>query len=176
MKLLSGDSRIPVAIVLLVVASVFFAGCPTQTAGQKAATVTSSPDGNTGQDLQVSAVTSAETTSTPIPVGTVNDLLPSPTDALPRQNEVTIDVGEKDYLGTIPVIFQGGRGQIHVKKIDVTVYRGDGQVRTAAIGVNKSDIAEIEGTKQTDRVVVYVSFDNGDRMKTNDELSDYRTR
>ena len=33
-----------------------------------------------------------------------------------------------------------------------------------------------EGTKQTDRVVVYITFDNGDYKKTNDELRSYRTR
>jgi hypothetical protein len=105
-----------------------------------------------------------------------DNLVPSPTDALPSQNVVTVDIGEKDYLGRIPVIFQGGMGQIHVKKIDVTVYRADGQTRTATIGIKKGDMAEIEGTKQTDRVVVYITFDNGDYKKTNDVLSSYRTR
>jgi hypothetical protein len=89
---------------------------------------------------------------------------------------VMADVGEKDYLGNIPVIFQGGMGQIHVKKIDVTLYRADGQVKTVSMGIKKGDQVELEGTKQTDRVVVYVSMDNGDRYKINDVLSPYRTR
>jgi hypothetical protein len=38
---------------------------------------------------------------------------------LPSEKLVFVDVSEKDYLGKIPVIFQGGKGQIHVKKIDV---------------------------------------------------------
>ena len=86
------------------------------------------------------------------------------------------DVGEKDYLGNIPVIFQGGMGQIHVKKIDVTLYRSDGQVKTATLGTNKGDQVELEGTKQTDRVVVRVSMDNGQSYTIKDQMSAYRTR
>ena len=104
------------------------------------------------------------------------NLAVSPTDALPEYNMVKVDVSEKDYLGNIPVIFQGGMGQIHVKKVDVTLYRSDGQVKTATIGIKKGDQVELEGTKQTDRVVVTVSFDNGQRYTTNDVLSPYRTR
>jgi hypothetical protein len=89
---------------------------------------------------------------------------------------VTVSVGEKDYAGKIPVEFNGGTGQIHVKKIDVTLYRADGEVKTATIPPNKGDSVELEGTRQTDRVVVYITFDNGDYKKTNDELRSYRTR
>jgi ABC-type glycerol-3-phosphate transport system substrate-binding protein len=109
-------------------------------------------------------------------LSSVPDLVPAPTDALPADYEVTIDVGEKDYLATIPVIFQGGKGQIHVTRIDVTFTRSDGQVKTTTIGKNKGDMIELEGTKQTDRVEVWVSMNNGQRYKTNDVLSPYRTR
>jgi len=106
----------------------------------------------------------------------VNTMAPSPTDTVPGDYGVTIDVGEKDYLGTIPVIFQGGKGQIHVTKIDVTLTRSDGVVKTAVIGIKKGDQVELEGTKQTDRVEVWVNMNNGQRYKTNDVLSPYRTR
>jgi hypothetical protein len=102
--------------------------------------------------------------------------VPSATDVIPDQNAVRVDVGEKDYLGSIPVIFQGGMGQIHVKKIEVTLYRSDGQVQNAVVGINKGDEADLQGTKQNDRVVVYITFDNGQRLKTNDVISAYRTR
>ena len=122
------------------------------------------------------------TTAAPAPGGSgttasaQDNLVPTSTDAIPSQNMVTVDVGEKDYLGVIPVTFQGGMGQIHVKRIDVTVYCADGQTRTATVGNKKGDMAEIQGTRQTDRVVVYITFDNGTRLKTNDVLSPYRTR
>src|SRR5665647_3105719 len=35
-----------------------------------------------------------------------------PTDVLPGFNMVTVDVGEKDDLGIIPVTFQGGSGTV----------------------------------------------------------------
>jgi hypothetical protein len=103
-------------------------------------------------------------------------LVTSPTDALPEYNRVTVDIGEKDYLGYIPVIFQGGPGQIHVKKIEVILYRSDGMVKTATIGTNKGAIVELEGTRQDDRVVVYVSMDNGGRYTISDVIRSYRTR
>jgi hypothetical protein len=103
-------------------------------------------------------------------------MVTSPTDPIPPEYLVILDVGEKDYLGKIPVIFQGGRGQIHVTRIDVTLTRSDGQVKTDIIGTKKGDERELEGTKQTDRVEVWVSMNNGQRYKTNDVLSPYRTR
>jgi hypothetical protein len=107
----------------------------------------------------------------------------APTDAIPAYNLVTIDVGEKDYLGIIPVIFQGGLGQIHVKNIDVKLTRIDGTVQTASLGIKKGDEVDLQGTRgsgslrgQSDRVEVWVTMDNGQIYKTNDELSEYRTR
>jgi hypothetical protein len=148
--------RYTISILLLVSLAVILAGC-------------------TGvQNIPGIAPSGSGTGSSPAPA--TNNLVPSPTDVLPAQNTVTVDVGEKDYLGSIPVIFQGGMGQIHVKKIEVTLYRSDGQTRTATIIPTKGSEADLEGTKQTDRVVVYISFDNGDRMKVTDVQSPYRTR
>jgi hypothetical protein len=136
--------------------------------------------------LIVSIITAGCTGSpgTPAPSGSgaasgtaaVDKLAVSPTDAVPGQNMVSVIVKEKDYAAKIPVEFDGGMGQIHVKKVDVTVYRADGQERTATISPKRGESVELEGTKQTDRVVVYVTFDNGTRLKTNDVLSPYRTR
>ncbi len=106
-----------------------------------------------------------------------------PTDVIPSYNMVTVDVGEKDYLGKIPVIFQGGIGMIHVKKIDAKLTRADGTVQTATIGIKKGDQIELDGTRgegplrgPIDRIEVWVTMDNGLIYKTNDELREYRTR
>ena len=148
-------------LVFLICTAVVLAGCT----GSPATPATASP------------ATAAPAGSTAFPTATASDnLVPSPTDTLPSQNVVSVKVKEKDYAGKIPVEFDGGMGQIHVKKIDVTVYRADGEVKTASLMPNKGNSVEIEGTKQTDRVVVYITFDNGDYKKTNDELSPYRTR
>jgi hypothetical protein len=148
--------RYTISILLLVSLAVILAGC-------------------TGvQNIPGVAPSGSTTTTSQSPAA--NNLVPSPTDALPAQNAITVTVKEKDYLGNIDVVFGGGMGQIHVKKIDVTLYRADGQVKSASIGTKKEDHVELEGTKQTDRVVVYASFDNGDRMKVTDVQSPYRTR
>lgn len=104
------------------------------------------------------------------------NLVPGPTDAVPEYNAVIVDVGEKDYLGNIPVIFQGGMGQIHVTKIDVKLTRADGQIRTLSLGNKKGDEVELQGTKQTDRIEVTVTMDNGQSYKIIDALREYRTR
>lgn len=123
-----------------------------------------------GPQAGVPADTPAQTASAQ------DNLVPSPTDALPSQNFVTVTVKEKDYAAKIPMEFDGGIGQIHVKKIDVTAYLANGETRTATIPPNKGASVEIDGTRQTDRVVVYITFDNGDYKKTNDVLSPYRSR
>jgi hypothetical protein len=149
------QSRFTIPVIVILCAALCFAGC-------------------TGTQSTTGSTTSSGVSSGAAASG--SNLVTSPTDAIPSQNTVTVDVGEKDYLGVIPVIFQGGMGQIHVKKIEATLYRSDGQSKTVTIGTNKGDEVELEGTKQTDRVVVYITFDNGQTLKTNDVESPYRTR
>jgi hypothetical protein len=110
-------------------------------------------------------------------------LSPGPTDVLPDYNAVTVDIGEKEYDGKIPVTFQGGMGQIHVKKIEAKLTRTDGTTEAKTIGANKGDSAELQGTRgepglrgQPDRVEVFVTMDNGHTYKVADVLREYRTR
>ena len=148
--------RVTFSIIILICAALAIAGC-TGTQNTSAAPAAGSGTGSSGS----SAV----------------NMVVSPTDAVPDYNFVMADVGEKDYLGNIPVIFQGGMGQIHVKKIDVTLYRSDGASPiTTTMGIKKGDQVELAGTKQTDRVVVRVSMDNGQSYTINDVMSPYRTR
>lgn len=105
-----------------------------------------------------------------------NNLIVSPTSVVPVTNQVSVIVQEKEYSGNIPVVFDGGKGQFLVKSVAVTLYRADGQVITRPLGIKKGDLVNLEGTKQTDRVVVYVSELNGETYKVTDVLSPYRTR
>jgi len=143
-------------VAAVIGACIAFAGCTGTQPSSGTAATTTSPGTGSGSD-PVSLVT-------------------QPTDAIPSYNAVTVAVGEKDYLGSVPVIFQGGFGQIHVAKITATIYRADGQVIAANIGSNKSDDANLQGTKQTDRVTVDVTMDNGQTYRVADQLSAYRTR
>lgn len=103
------------------------------------------------------------------------DLVPSPTDSIIEANKVNVNI-EKDYLGMVIVTFQGGSGLKQVNKIDVTLNRADGQVKTADVGIRVDDTATLEGTKNTDRVMVYVSMKDGKRYKIIDTLVPYRAR
>jgi hypothetical protein len=106
-----------------------------------------------------------------------------PTDVLPDYNDVTIDVLEKDYLGIIPVIFQGGKGMNSVKKVDIKLTRADGTTETATVGTKKGDEVELQGTRGSgsargpiDRVEVWVSVNTGQTYKVVDVLREYRSR
>jgi len=153
--------KIVISLILLICAAIAFAGC-TSPSGSTATPAGSGPSGTTS--------------------GT-SSLVTQPTDAIPDYNTVTVDVGEKDYMGKIPVIFQGGKGQISVKKIDVKLTRTDGSTQTATVGLKKGDEADLDGTKgtgflngQPDRVEVWVTMNNGQTYKVADVIREYRTR
>jgi hypothetical protein len=102
---------------------------------------------------------------------------------LPSQNTVTVDVGEKDYLGIITVTFQGGLGMNSIKKVDITLTRADGSIETATVGTKKGDEVDLQGTRgtgsergQTDRVEVWVTTNEVQRYKIVDVLREYRSR
>jgi hypothetical protein len=145
------------AVLIILCTAIAFAGCSSTPSVPALSPGSVTSGGNSG------------------PTSSGGNLVPTPTDTVPDYDMVKVDVGEKDYLGVIPVIFQGGLGQIHVQKIEVFLYRDDGQQQSATIAANKGAEADLQGTRQTDRVVVYVTL-NGVRYKTNDVLSPYRTR
>jgi hypothetical protein len=147
-------------VILLICLAIGLAGC------------TGMP--NTPATQPASAGTAAATQASSAPAQ--NNLVVSPTDVVPVNNAVTVYVQEKVYDGTIPVVMGGGKGQILVKSARVVLYRSDGQVINQLLGINKDDTTRLQGTKQTDRVVVYVSEVNGQEYKVVDVLSEYRTR
>jgi PBP1b-binding outer membrane lipoprotein LpoB len=148
-------TRIALFALFLVCMAVAFAGCSGTQAPAPAA-----PQAPASSGEQTAAAV-----STP-------DLVPGPTETLPA--DYYID--EKDYLAKIPVTFEGGKGQIFVSKITVKLTRADGQTQTVQLGANKGDRIELDGTKQTDRVEVWIAMKNGVTYKTNDVQSPYRTR
>ncbi len=109
------NSRISLLFLILLCAAIAGAGCTSNISP-------ASPTPGTGTGTTTGPATSVSTFTTVT------------TDAIPDYNRVLINVGEKDYLGKIPVIFQGGLGQIHVKRIDVRLTRADGTVQTATLG------------------------------------------
>jgi len=144
------------AVVLVVTALVFAAGCT----------------GTQGSSSPSSGSPSTGTAS----IAAGSNLVPGPTDAVPDANQVTVDVGLKDYLGVVPVIFEGGNGLVHLKYGTARITRADGQVITQQFGNTKGSETDLQGTKQTDRVEVWVTMDNGKTYKVIDRLAPYSTR
>lgn len=144
--------------ILLLCAAIGIAGC-TSTPGTPTLPVPAAP---------------AATQAAAAPA--TNNLVVSPTDVIPDNNQVSVIVQEKEYDATISVVFDGGKGQYLVKSAQVTLYRSDGQVITENLGIKKGDLVKLQGTKQTDRVVAYVSEVNGETYKVADAMSPYRTR
>jgi hypothetical protein len=147
-----------VIMIVLLCSALAIAGCTGTPASPAAPTPASGTPSGAG--------------TTPASSGAI--LTTVPTDIVPGTNQVTVDVGVKDYLGNIEVIYQGGMGQIHVKKISAKITRADGQTQTKPLENKKGSTIELEGTKQTDRVEVWVSMDNGETYKINDVLREYR--
>ena len=141
--------------------------------------------GCTGDKTSPSATTPTPGTTT-APAGSgvnAGTLTTKPTDVLPPANSVTVTVGEKDYLGIIPVTFQGGMGMNSIKKVDIKLTRADGSTQQATVGTKKGDEVELQGTRgtgsergQADRVEVWVTTNQVQTYKIADILREYRTR
>ena len=119
------------------------------------------------------------------PSGTTaaSSLTTGPTDVMPTNIAVTVTVGEKDYLGNIPVTFDGGQGQDNVHTITVTMTRADGSTQTETLGSDKGDTITLNGTRgsgslsgPSDRVQVAVTMNNGITYNIDDVLRVYRSR
>lgn len=150
--------KIVILAVLILCAAAGIAGC----------TAPSSP----AQPAAPSAPAATQAAAAPA----TNNLVTSPTDVVPDNNQISVIVQEKEYNANIPVVFDGGKGQYLVKSASVTIYRSDGTTETVSLGIKKGDLVNLRGTRQTDRVVAYVSQVNGQTYKVADVLSDYRTR
>lgn len=102
---------------------------------------------------------------------------PGPTMTLPPGQTVAIQVNEKDTsYATISVLFSGGEGQVVTKDILVRVTRPDGEVLIGHLRPVKGDELILQGTKETDRIEVFVTLNTGVTYKVIDKLIPYRTR
>jgi hypothetical protein len=106
-----------------------------------------------------------------------SSLTTSPTDPVPMESGITVSVGEKDPIyKTIPVTFDGGNGQVQVKEIEVLFTGGDGTSGTKKLNPIKGESVTFQGSGETDKIVVYVTYFNGQRYKIIDKLVETRTR
>jgi hypothetical protein len=154
--------RIGVIMIIILCGAIITAGCT----GNK-----TSPSGTTPGSGIPGAPSGSGLSS-----GTLTTV---PTDVLPPQNLVTVDVSEKDYLGIITVTFQGGMGMNSIKKLT----RADGTTEEKTVGTNKGDEVELQGTRgsgsergPSDRVEVWVTTNQVQTYKIVDVLREYRSR
>lgn len=102
---------------------------------------------------------------------------PGPVQTLPPGKDVTIQINEKDTsYATITVIFSGGEGQIAVRDILVKVTHPDGTVLSGHLPPVKGEELVMQGTRETDRIEVWVTLNTGITYKIIDRLLPYRTR
>jgi len=161
-------TRMLIVAALLLVTAIAVAGCTSSGSSSSATTGTAAPT-ETAAASGGGTVTATLTTTT--------------TDVMPDNVAVTVTVGEKDYLGKIPVTFDGGKGQATVKTITCTLTRADGTTQTLTLGSNKGDSISLDGTRGTgslegeaDRVQVTVLMMTGNSYKIADVLREYRSR
>lgn len=131
--------------------------------------------GCTGSQIPENPATAGQSAAGTPSVSSTLDMVPTENESPGDARMVYVNI-EKDHLGVIHATFQGGPGLIHVKKIGVTVNRADGEVKTADLGINLDDTTQLEGTKQSDRVLVYVTLDDGKAYKIYDDLVAFKPR
>ena len=128
----------------------------------------------TGTPVQTTYSTTVPTSlpSTPVPVVTSYSLVPEPTDIVPPEYSVTVTV-EKNTISTDPYItvsFRGGQGLGFVEQMQAIVYTSDGREEEGTRNNPQMNTQIIlPGTTGTDRVMVYVVLDTGDRYKVIDQ-------
>lgn len=157
-----------VCTLLLIAALVAATGCTGGTGTTAPPAGTATPSGSPAQSQQ----------QTPAALAT------GPTQAIvPASNDVTVEVGEKEFDGSILVTFRGGAGLVHTRKIELRLTRYDGSQEIKNLGIKVGDEVTLQGTRgepgmegKPDRVEAFVTFDNGNTFKTVDVLRVYRSR
>ncbi|MDD1720285.1 MAG: hypothetical protein LUQ25_09520 [Methanoregulaceae archaeon] len=111
------------------------------------------------------------------PSGSAPAFTTGPTQVIPSEKRVEIQVNEKDPIyNTIPVIFAGGEGQVAVTSIEVKMTPEGGRTETQLLRPEKGAQLTFQGTRGTDRVEATVRFTDGSSYKVVDQLVPYRTR
>ncbi|MDD1673505.1 MAG: hypothetical protein LUP99_03745 [Methanomicrobiales archaeon] len=99
--------------------------------------------------------------------------VPGPTQTMPADKSVTVDVVRDQIFPTITLTFRGGKGQFQVRDIDFRVTRSDGVIETKKLGHNVGDTPTFDGTRGKDRVEVTVTLVTNEQYKIIDALYDY---
>jgi hypothetical protein len=113
----------------------------------------------------------------PLPTGTaavpitVSLLLPtSSVEFLPKGSEVFVTIEPKSPGGVVAVRFDGGPGKSLVREVEVRLTGYDGSVSTGSLNPQLlSPQIFLQGTRGTDRIEVFVTFNSGKVYKIIDK-------
>lgn len=146
--------KMSLVILITLITSTFFTGCTEMQPGP--------------------TVSPTSVPSTTVPTKTINTfLIPGPTQTMPPNYVVVVNVQRDPIDPTITVTFRGGKGQYYVRDVDVRLTRSDGVVVTKKLGHDMMDEVTFDGTKGKDRVEVTVTLITNDQYKIIDALYDY---
>ncbi|OPX63045.1 zinc-ribbon domain-containing protein [Methanoregula sp. PtaB.Bin085] len=119
------------------------------------------------------AVTSSGNTAT---AGTVS-LVAGPTDSLPSDRTLIIDVERDAISRNIIVTFQGGNGQYGVRELVITLTRSDGTTETKTMSrLERGNSITLTGSDKENRVEITANFYNGETYKVVDKVFEYKKR
>jgi hypothetical protein len=111
-----------------------------------------------------------------VPAGTVS-LVAGPTDSLPSDRTLIIDVERDAISRNIIVTFQGGNGQYGVRELVITLTRSDGTTETKTMSrLERGNSITLTGSDKENRVEVTANFYNGETYKVVDKVFEYKKR
>ena len=110
------------------------------------------------------------------PDGTVA-LVAGPTDSLPADRTLIIDVERDAISRDIIVTFQGGNGQYGVSSLLIHLTRSDGTTEDKTMSrLERGDSITLKGSDRENRVEVTAIFYNGETYKVVDKVFEYKKR
>jgi len=132
----------------------------------------------TGPATTVQQPTTLPATPSPTPAGAAISLTPGPTQTLPPQYFVDVQVQKQEQSGvpTITVTFRGGTGMDFINQVNIVVTRSDGVIKTATMmSPRVGEERDIEGTSGDDRVEVTALVTTGSSYKIIDEVLPFQS-
>ena len=155
-----------ILVGITLVLCIWMAGCTQPSQEQTTPAPTTMP--------VTTAATSVPTSATqgpPPTAGYIEGPLPSQYSV-----EVQVDRNRVAITPNITVTFRGGKGINFVHSMDVVVSRSDGRIVTGSLYKPQvNDYLELEGTRGTDNVEVFINLITGDRYRVYNNPEAFRS-
>jgi hypothetical protein len=159
-----------VIVLALLGAGIFFVGIPMMSGPG------GTPQGQSGQTA-VPAATGPSGSGQAAAGAGLAELTAGPTQTLPTNRDLIIDVERDAITSLITVKFQGGEGQYAVRELAVTLTKSDGTVERKSFRPEyRGTFLTLQGTEKTDRVEITANFYNGESYKVVDKILEFKRR